>query len=316
MKGISAQSPRMGRLWPSVFVLLLLGDAERCMGDGTCLYQGEDGAGFLRIERLPDAHIVPMPTHSVTVQTKTGVRELVRISNGDCKTVFYALLLGSGNPETPRLVVETKDQSYYSVLLDPKFAPTMQTVTKVADKLGLEIVHGWRRKLTFVIRANNEKRTGIERFQGQPRWPEASKPRKLNALGLPELTYGKLVPREIKKFPNGGVLFIRQKFDDDNSVVDDDNLYFDGVSFDELAQYFEESRRFPIVNQTKDTLLYSFTLPNDVEKQFSFDKTVLLPGLGLSVTSDETDMESLVVRDKRAEKAANRFSSDAKKPPE
>lgn len=316
MTGISAQSPRIGGFWPFVFALLLLGDAERCMGDGTCLYQGEDGAGFLRIERLPDAHIVPMPSHSITIQTKTGMRELIRVSNGDCKTVFYDLLRGSGNPETPRLVVETKDQSYYSVLLDHKFAPTMQTVTKVADKLGLEIVHERRRKLAYVIRANDEKRTGIERFQGQPKWPEARKPRKRNALGLPELTYGKLVPREIKKFPNGGILFIRQKFDDDNSIADDHNLYFDGVSFDELAQYFEEKEGFPVVSQIKDKLLYSFTLRDDVRKRFSFGKTVPLPGLGLSVTSDEAEMEAIVVWDKRAEKAGDRSSSDAKKPPE
>lgn len=149
------------------------------------------------------------------------------------------------------LVVETKDQSYYSILLDHTFAPTTKTVATVADKLGLEITHGRRRKRAFVIRANDEKQTGLERFQGQPKWPEARKPRKRTPLGLPELTYGKLVPREIERFPNGGILFVRQKCDDDNSIADDDNLYFDGVSFDELAQYFEESRRVPVVNQTK-----------------------------------------------------------------
>ena len=159
----------------------------------------------------------------------------------------------------------------------------------------------------FVIRRNDEKRTSIEPFHGQPKWPEARKPRTLNTIGLPELSYGKLARCEIKEFPHGGVLFIRQKSDDDNSIAAADNLYFDGVSFDELAQYFEESRRFPVVNQTKDKLLYSFTLPGDVEKQFSFGKTVPLPGLGLSVTSDEAEMEAMVVRDKHAKKAENRF---------
>ena len=99
MTRISAQSLRMGKFWPFVFALLFLGDAERCMGDGTCLYQGEDGAGFLRIERLPDAHIVPMPSHSVTMQTKNGEKELIRFSNGDCKSICHDLLWGSGNPE-------------------------------------------------------------------------------------------------------------------------------------------------------------------------------------------------------------------------
>ncbi len=55
------------------------------------------------------------------------------------------------------------------------------------------------------------------------------------------------------------------------------------------------------MNQTNDEFLYSFTLPYGIEKQFSFGKTVPLPGLGLSVTSDEVEMEVVVVRDKRAD---------------
>lgn len=243
---------------------------------------------------------MPMPAHSVTIQAKAGARELVRYSSGDCKDVFDDLLSRSGNPEAARLVVETKDQSYYSILYDHEFTPTMKTVTQVADTLGLEMVHAQRRKLAFVIDANDEKRTGIERFEGQPKWPEAREPKKLDKLGLPELTYGKLVPREIKKFPNGGILFARQKFDDDNSIAEDDNLYFDGVSFDELAQYLEEECCVPVVNQIKDKLLYSFTLPGDICKRFSFEKTVPLPGLGLSVRSGEVEMEVILVRDKRA----------------
>ena len=298
MTGIPTRASLMGVLRPFVFVLLLLFGAVQCMGDGKCVHQGEDGSGFLRIERLPDAHVVPTPNQSVTVPTKNGMRELIRLSNGDCETVFYELLRASGNAKTPRLVVETKDQSHYSVLLDHRFPPTTQTVTAVAKKLGLEIVHERRRKLAFVIRANDEKRTGLRRFQGKPNWPEATVRRKHNAIGLPELTYGNLVPREIKKFPNGGILFIRHKFDDDNSIADDHNLYFDGVSVAELAQYFEEKEGFPVVSQIKDGFRYSFTLPDDIQKRFSFGKTVPLPGLGVSVTSAETEMEVILVRDR------------------
>lgn len=300
MIGTSAQSSRMGRFWPPVFALFFLGVGGRCMGDGACLYQGDGTAGFLRIERLPDPHLVPMPSHSITIQTKNGKRELMRVSRGDCKSVFSDLLERSKNPEAPRLVVETKDQSYYSILLAHEFDPTMDTVAKVADKLGLEIVREQRRKPAFLIRANDEKRTSIKQFRGQHKWPEAWKVTKLNSSGLPKLTYGELVPYKIKKFPNGGILFIRWKLDDDNSVPKDDNMYFDGVSLDELAQYFEEKDRYPVVNRTGNKLLYCFTLPRDVWKQFSFTKTVPLPGLGLSVTWDEVEMEVLLVRDKRA----------------
>lgn len=115
--------------------------------------------------------------------------------------------------------------------------PTATTLVEVADKLGLEIVHDRRPTLAYVIRENHETRTSIERFQGVPKWPEAREPQRLGKFGLPEFTYGKLTPCVCKEFPRGGILFTRAKFDDDNSVARDDNMYFDGVSFDELAQY-------------------------------------------------------------------------------
>ncbi|MHB1038449.1 MAG: hypothetical protein ACYC35_28870 [Pirellulales bacterium] len=275
------------------------------------MYQRDNAAGFVRIERLPDTHPVMLPSDRAVVETSRGKKVMRRIS-GDCRSLFQDLLWASQNPVMARLVVETSDKSFYSVYLDLDVAPTMPTVAEIADQLGLEVVNKRRRNFAFVIEANDEEPTGIERFRGKPKWPEATIPRKLNALGLPELTYGKLVPREIKKFPKGGILFIRQKCDDDNSIADDDNLYFDGVSLDELSQYFEESSRFPVVNQTKDKLLYSFTLPGDVEKQFSFDKTLPLPGLGLSVTPREAEMELLLVRDKQPNRNGEKAVSPSK----
>jgi hypothetical protein len=261
------------------------------MGDGICLYQGDEKVGFLRIERiLPRADgVVVFPSHSVTLQTKNGERELTRVSTGECKSVFYDLLWRSGNKETPRLVVETNDRSYYSVLLEHKIHPTMDTVLEVADKLGLEITHERRRKPAFLIRANDEKATRIEQFRGQPKWPDLRTPK--NAAE------GKSAPlpisHERRKFPNGGVYLGK---DDDNT------LYFDGVSFKELAQYFEEEGGYPVVSQTRDKLPYCFTLPRDIWMQFSFHRTVPLPGLGLSVKSGEAEVEAILVRDKRADK--------------
>jgi hypothetical protein len=285
-------------------VVVVLVTAGCSKGKRICLYQGEDGLGYLRIERLPDPHIVPTPTKSLTVDTKTGTRELVRVSNGDCNTVVDDLLSKSGHPGATRLVVETKDQAWYSILLDHKFDPTMQTVTKITEVLELEIVPARRPMLAYLIRANDEVRTGIEPYQGRPKWPEAREPRKLNRFGETELVYGKLVPREIMSFPSGGILFIRRGFDDDHSISKDDNLYFDGVSLDDLAKYVEHARgSVPVVNQTGDENLYSFSLPDGFEKQFSFDKEVPLPGLGISVTSGKVEMDVILVRDKQVKDA-------------
>jgi hypothetical protein len=98
------------------------------------------------------------------------------------------------------------------------------------------------------------------------------------------------------------------KFDDD-SIAADDNLYFDGVSFDDLAEYFADNHNIPVVNQTNDYALYSFTLPDDISRRFSFDEVLPLPGLGVSVTSDQVEIDAIVVRDKssgRSAEAANR----------
>lgn len=276
--------------------------AARCIANVTCIYQGDESDGFIRIERLPDSHIVPLPARSVTIHTASGKKELVRIQSGDCKSIIYVLLLRSGSGEAPRLAVETKDKSNYSILMDHKVAPTMKSVDIVMEKLALERVYERRHMLAHVIRRNDEKQVGIERLEGHAKWPEARKQMvKVNAIGLPELAYGRLTPWEIKEFPKGGVIFGMSKNDDDTSIANDSKLYFDGVSFGELAQYLEEMRRSPVVNQTNDTRLYSFTLPWNIWKQFDFDKAVPLPGLGLSVKSEEIDLDAVVVRDKRVE---------------
>ncbi len=193
-------------------------------------------------------------------------------------------------------MVETKDPSYYRVVYDA-WDPTVDALTEVADKLGLEIVRERRRRPAFLIRRNDEEPTRIERFEGKSKWPEARKCMRRTIIG--ELTYGKHVPYEKQRFPNGGILFVRCKCTDDDSIPEDDNLYFDGVSIDELAQYFEEDLGMPVVSRSGDNLLYSFTLPDNIWRQFPVNVITRLPGLGLSVTRGEAEMEVIVVRDKR-----------------
>lgn len=293
-----ASSEWIESLWPSLCGLLVLGAAGCRSTEQLCLYQRDDESGFLRIEHLPTDGRVGFGR--IDVETSRGEKQLREIM-GDSDWVMTELF--AFTPSYARVVVETNDPSYYRVVYDPNNL-AVDAAAEVANKLGLEITREQRLAPAFVLLTNDQNQTYLEPFHGQPKWPEARESKRPNPLGQPELTYGKLVIREIKEFPGGGILFIRQKLDDDLSVADDDNLYFDGVSLDELAQYFEESRRFPVVNQTKDDSLYSFTLPTDISKQFTFDTTVPLPGLGLSVRSGKAEIDVIVVRDKHADKSA------------
>lgn len=274
-------------LWPSVFALLLFGSAGCRTGYGTYLYEGDEATGFLIVERLPDPTLVPMESQSSTIKTNTGTKELIRFCRGDCEDIFRELLRRSDNPERSRLVVETNDKSFYCILLEPTFTPTRETVAKVADALGLEITHGRRRKLAYLLGAPNQKPSGIEKFHGQPKWPALRSPQEGGPLTM---------SREVRKFSNGGVYV---------GDTDDRALYFDGISFDELAQYFEEARSTPVVNQCDDNGLYSFSLPIGIARQFSFERPVPLPGLGLSVSSGEVEMEVLLIREKTSKKATS-----------
>lgn len=289
--GNAVRFTHFGSFWLSVVGLLLPGAPGCRTNERACLFQRDDETGFLAIERMAADGLVGCGP--VKIETSRGEKQFREV-RGDCAFVFEDIArVRNGVP----VVVETKDASYYRVVYDAD-APASATLVEVADRLGLEIAHERRSKLVFVVRENQQERTGIERFQGQPRWPEARTSKRLDRLGLPELTYGQYTPWEIKKFPNGGILFVRQKFDDDNSIPRDGNLYFDGVSFDELAHYFADELAFPVVSETKNEFLYSFTLPDNIWKRFSFDKTVPLPGLGVSVVSDEVEMEVVLVRDK------------------
>ena len=156
----------------------------------------------------------------------------------------------------------------------------METIAEVADSLDLEIVHGRRRHPAFVMRANTEPRSHIEQFTGKPKWPE------LRVAGHGCRTM---------KFPNGGVF---GRVDWDHQA--DDKLYFDGISFSELAQFLERAACVPVMDQTGDKKSYCFALPQFIERQFfNPNTTTNLPGLGVSVTSATVEMEALVVRDRQ-----------------
>ena len=269
----------------------------------TRIYNRNDQTGFLTIERLPFDH--QSLTYPTIVETARGKMQLCALC-AYCRSVFYRLL-----PQPSRLILETKNQSFYEVVCDWK-DPTLKTATEVADKLGLEIVRERRRGLAWVIRANDEKPSRLERFNGKPKWPEL----KVSGRGF-----------ERMKFPNGGV-YVRKGA----GGIPSDTVYFDGVSFDEVARFFETELRFPVVNETGDNNLYSFTLPKVAWDRrdhwrpdplsldnwdglvwkydslsfggrwchFDLGKTIPLPGLGLSVVSAEPEIDVTIVRDKRA----------------
>ena len=74
------------------------------------IYQGGPDVDYLRIEKLPDPHIVPIPARPVTIKTRKGDVKLYRVLSGNCSDLFSRLLT------TPRVSVEVKDDSYYSIL--------------------------------------------------------------------------------------------------------------------------------------------------------------------------------------------------------
>ncbi len=286
---------RPGVLRAVCALVIVLTEVRWCAAD-EYLYEAGEVSGYLKIERFPDLSISPTRRDNVTVQTSRGPKELTYLCSGDCDVVLYHLLRHTFDPDLARLVVETKDHSKYGILIDPEFEPTRATVEEVVDKLGLEMVHGQRRKLFYAMRLNDQQRSGLRRFNGQPEWPEAAG---IKVLEVPKFTYGTLVPCALKRFSNGGVVFFRRGYDDDRSVVKDHNLYFDGVSFNDLAQFFEEVERIPVVNQTNDRSRYSFVLPDHIWKRFNFHASVPLPELGVSVSLDEAEIDALIVRDKQ-----------------
>ena len=244
-----------------------------CGANGAaCLHHRDDQSGFLRIERIPANGRLELTSQEM--ETQLGKRDICEV-RGNCDGVFWGVLRSA----SARLIVETKDQAYYNVKVDPD-GRTLATAVEIADKLGLEVVREQRRRPAFVLFANHEESTGIEQYRGQPKWPDLRTPQRIGHL---------LLPCEVHKFPHGGVYV---------GKVDDDTLYFDGVSFDELAQYFEAQMERPVVNQTGDGSLYCFKLPYNIWRQCFGNETVVLPGLGLSVTREEVEMEMIVVRDK------------------
>ncbi len=281
-----ARSVQTARFWPCVLCLLF--GAWGCRAAGAaCVYERDEKDGFLRIVRLApgdDYYGAALSGGNATVKTKLGERNVCHLA-GDCKWLFFCLLPGS------RRVVETKDHSCYSIFVDDfgvggENGPgaTKATVAEIADKLGLEIVPAQRRHSGFVIRKNSEKPTNIERFRGRPKWPDLRGSGGECGAGV---------------FSNGGV-YTRPV---DETGKDDGKLYFDGVSLDELAKYFEHFENIPVVNETGDSRFYSFALPQD-RKSFSFKQPVPLPGLGLSVAETEPEVDVTLVRDKQPTNAA------------
>jgi hypothetical protein len=305
-----AHLPRVGPIWPAVLSLFVLGAAGRGI---EAVYQRDDQDDFLRIERVPADGQPRLGT--VTVDTVRGKRD-VGETRGDCAFLFDALLI-TGHDEKgslrSRLIVETTSRSYYRVLHEMDEDCSLTLATEVADKLHLEIAHERRPHLAYVIRRNREIPTDIERFRGRPKWPEArihDKP----AIGKDRLSIDTL-------YTDGGMVFTWWKDDGHGPFVDETPVYFDGVSLDQLAQYLEYALHLtrPVVNQSGDHRRYSFTLPPRFLTASTFtdlrpNQMLPLPGLGLSVTSDETETEVIVVRDKRPAGAADAPSSPLKYP--
>jgi hypothetical protein len=276
-----------------VAALFVAGYAGRVDG-GDILFEGPVGEGYLKIERHPDNHFVaPQELDAADLHSRDGtIRLVLEVNgNGSHKYLYTHLLWRSQHPARHRLCVETVDRCYYQVFSDRKL-PGDDLLAKVAETLNVEFVPARRPMSAFVLRANDEEQNGLVPFHGRFKWPSPGKPEA-------RLKRGEYTAREIQRFPSGGVLFCMSKFDNDDSIPQDDNRYFDGVTLNELATYFEDNRRVPFVNKANGEDRYSFFLPDDFWKRFRYDKTVVVPGLGISVASEELEIDALVVRPKK-----------------
>jgi hypothetical protein len=249
-----------------------------CTGSkNSIVYSRDDVRGFLSINRLPaDGRVGFGP---ITVNTQQGTKQLREVQ-GDCE--FVAKQLFPRESGMARVVVETKNPNYYEVVYD-RADSSVDFPNEALDKLGLEVVHERRRHLTCVIRANSEETTGLQRFDGQPRWPELRVPEQVGLLQI---------PYEIRKFSNGSVYHGKG----DNEHL----LCFDGVSIGELAKFLEEESIIPVIDQTGDPSFYSFTLPERFYKLCGDQTTTSMPGLGLSISNCDTEIDMIVVRDQHA----------------
>ncbi len=252
------------------------------------IYQGGPEVEYLRIEKLPDPHVVPMPTHPVTIKTKEGEVKLLRLFNGNCDTIFKRLLT------TPRVSVEVKDESFYSVLLEHGTAQghlRRQILGKLVTILGLSMEQHPRKMHAFVLSDNGEEPTGVSKDGWARQWPEVAR---LQHESLP--MSDQVRPILVRRYPGGGCVFVRTNYTgepEDN----DKNVYFDNIPFDELADYLEDKVRWiPVVNCSEVKGRRSFSLPRGTYKEFMFDAPYRLPGLGLSVEYRQVKIDVFVIR--------------------
>lgn len=267
--------------------------SPRCFANESgFLYQGGEKEEFLTIVRVDESRLA---RNELRTPLKGG-KQLVMFAEGDVSSIVQRLLWRCDYPGADRLFPEAEDQAIYRVSLVQGFRLTVPVALKVIETLDLELVTSPRRRLAFVIRRDRDATENLMKFSGSPRWPEAFDKEIITKSGIPKLVRGKLVPWRLSTFPRGGVLFKRAKYDNAPSVIADDRYYYDGVSLDELAQDLESRARFPVVNQTGDSNLYSFVLPDDIKKRLVLNKTGMIGELGLTISTEHVAIDSLVLR--------------------
>ena len=255
------------------------------------IYQGGPDVDYLRIERLPDPHIVPIPTRPVTIKTRKGDVKLYRVLSGNCNDLFSRLLT------TPRVSVEVKDDSYYSILSahGGGLGNVRKRITReLATTLGLSMEWHSRKMYAHVLSDNGKERTGVSEGRWRIRWPEVAS-LKPEGFSMSD----KVRPILVRSFAGGGCVFVRTNYGggpEDN----DENIYFEDISFDELADFFEDRVRWvPVVNRSADKGRYSFSLPQGTYKNIMFTEPYSLPGLGLSVEYRQVEIDVIVVRERK-----------------
>lgn len=260
--------------------------------EGTEIFKQDDENGFLRIESVPDGS--PTIYTMEEVQTAFGKRR-VCVVQGDCDALLWGIFRLDEEPGPARLVVESKSTRSYRVsfTFDGHAFAIAQAISK---QLGVTLEKTRRTVPAFAIRAKIAcEPTRLSVWSSSP----ASRPNnvQLNCNSSPPLKLGQLVPRVITRFPGGGMLICREKFDDDDQVASDNQWYFCSASYDDLARFLEHNLRFPVKNVTGDIQRHNFALRDDVCRSLDTRGIVSLSDAGISICWDRIPIDVVVARD-------------------